>query len=335
MSGNVQGLTDGEVKISALQGDQVIAKGSAKGGVFSLTGKLDEPGLYWLTLGAEQPQYIFLENAAVKISGKQDDIKNLQIEGSQSHSDFLQFRKTFDPLFANLNAVALEIQQASEDRKPALMQQYTAAVTSMNKSVGEFITARPSSYVSVFLLTVTRQINDNIADLTQRYKSLTPAVQSSAMGKDLEKYIADASIGAIGSQAIEFIQNDVNEKPVSLSSFRGKYVLLDFWASWCKPCRMENPNVVKVYNKFKEKNFTVLGVSLDQQKTPWLNAIQKDGLVWTHVSDLQFWNNAAAALYHVQSIPQNYLIDPDGKIVARDLRGEDLEKKLCQFLGCN
>ena len=98
---------------------------------------------------------------------------------------------------------------------------------------------------------------------------------------------------------------------------------------------MENPNVVKAYNKFKDKNFTILGVSLDQQKTPWVNAIEKDGLAWTHVSDLKFWNNAVAELYHVQSIPQNYLIDPSGKIIARDLRGEDLEKKLCELLGCN
>lgn len=335
LNGHVQGLANGEVKITALQGDQVIAKGESKNGVFSLTGKLDEPGLYWLTLGAEQPQYLFLENAAVKITGRQSDIKNLQIEGSQSHNDFLQFRKTFDPLFANLNAVALEMQKASEDKKTALMQQYTAAVATMNKAIGDFVAAKPTSYVSVFLLSVTRQINENIADLTDRFNKLSPVVKSSAMGKDLEKYIADAAIGAVGSQAIEFTQNDVNDKPVSLSSFKGKYVLLDFWASWCKPCRMENPNVVKVYNKFKDKNFTVLSVSLDQQKSPWLAAIEKDGLAWTHVSDLQFWNNAAAALYHVQSIPQNYLIDPSGKIVAKDLRGEDLEKKLCQFLGCN
>lgn len=335
LNGHVQGLSDGEVKITTLQGDQVIAKGNAKAGVFSLSGKLDEPGLYWLTLAGEQPQYIFLENVAVKISGKQADIKNLQIEGSQSHNDFLQFRKTFDPLFANLNAVALEMQRASEDKKPALMQQYTAAVTSMNKAIGEFVAAKPSSFVSAFLLTVTRQINDNLTDLAQRFNSLAPEVKSSAMGKDLEKYIADAGIGAIGSQAIEFTQNDVNDKPVSLSSFKGKYVLLDFWASWCRPCRMENPNVVKAYNKFKDKNFTVLSVSLDQQKSPWLNAIEKDGLSWTHVSDLQFWNNAVASLYRVQSIPQNYLIDPNGKIVAKDLRGEDLEKKLCEFLGCH
>ncbi len=130
------------------------------------------------------------------------------------------------------------------------------------------------------------------------------------------------------SVAADFTQPGVDGKPVSLSSFRGKYVLLDFWASWCQPCRHENPNVVKAYNEFKDKNFTVLGVSLDQKKDAWLQAIQQDGLTWTQVSDLKFWNNDAAVLYNVQSIPANFLIDPKGNIIAQDLHGEELVEML-------
>jgi peroxiredoxin len=168
------------------------------------------------------------------------------------------------------------------------------------------------------------------------FNSLSARVRESYTGTAMKSSIDKRRAVTIGQQAPAFTQNDENDKPVTLANFKGKYVLLDFWASWCGPCRKENPYVVKAYNQFKEKDFTVLSVSLDKpgHKADWLAAIQKDGLTsWTHVSDLQFWDNQVAKLYGVQSVPQNFLIDKNGKIIAANLRGEELIGTLEKLVG--
>lgn len=175
----------------------------------------------------------------------------------------------------------------------------------------------------------------NVAKTVPVFNKFSEAVQKSSSGLLFKKKIDIAKKTSIGELALEFSQNDTLGKPVSLSSFKGKYVLLDFWASWCGPCRAENPNVVKVFNKYKDKNFTILSVSLDQPdgKDRWIQAIHDDKLTWTHVSDLQFWANAVAKQYDIQSIPANLLIDPKGKIIAKNLRGDKLEEQLQGLIG--
>lgn len=338
ITGNVSGIADGsEVRINNTQeGNALVAKATSKGGAFMIKGTVPEPGLYFLTLGKEQAQHIYLENKLIKVSGSKKDIKNLKVEGSASHNDFVQFRNTFNPLIGELNGKAALLERANDEKKRAqLVKEFDSLSSLTQMEVRKFISSKPSSYVAPFVLFVTSQLADDPFQMEQHYNLLSAEIRQSNIGKSLASYIAYNKVGAVGTDALDFSQADVDGKDISLSSFRGKYVLVDFWASWCKPCREENPNVVKAYNKFNAKNFTILGVSLDQAKDAWLNAIRKDGLTWTNVSDLQFWNNAAAALYHVQGIPQNFLIDPNGKIIARNLRGAALESKLCELLGCD
>ncbi len=338
IKGSVTGLKEGgEVKLTSTQeGAQLLAKAPIKNGAFTIEGTVPEPGLYWITIGSEQPQHIYVENGLISISGTKANIKNLAVEGSGSHKDFDLFRKQFNPLIGELNAAAAQLQKARNDReKQTFMVRYDSLTKLVDNAVATFVAQKPLSYVTPFVLFVTAQINDNVMVMENRFHMLDTSIQHSGIGQSLAQYIAYNKVGSIGTDALDFTQADPSGNPVSLSSFKGKYVLVDFWASWCRPCREENPNVVKAFNKFKNKNFTVLGVSLDQEKEAWEKAIKQDKLAWTHVSDLQFWNNAVAQQYRVQSIPQNFLINPAGKIIAKNLREEELQTRLCELLGCD
>lgn len=337
IKGNVTGVEDGTVKLTSTQdASQVLVTGVVNNGSFILKGALPEPGLYWLTISTEQPVYLYVENNDIEVTGTKTNIKNIKIQGSASHRDFEAFQSIFNPLIGNLNGLAAQMQKTDEGKdKENMMRQYENLVSNINKQVDAYVNERKSSYVTPFVLFVTAQLIQDYQVLENRFNLLSDEVRNSNIGKSFKDYIVYNKVGTVGTQALEFTQNDTAGNAVSFSSFKGQYVLVDFWASWCRPCRIENPNVVQAFNKFKAKNFTVLGVSLDQDKDAWIKAIAKDKLAWTHVSDLAAWNNAVAQMYRIQSIPQNILVDPSGKIIAKDLRGVDLEKKLCELLGCN
>ncbi|MBO9632768.1 MAG: AhpC/TSA family protein [Chitinophagaceae bacterium] len=280
---------------------------------------------------------VYVEKGNVTVSAK-DSIKNGTVKGSKIHETFLAYQKFLKPATDKLEAIDKEYYGAPKEK-----QQDTAFVNGLiakqkplseeKKALQEaYVKKNPGSFFSLSAIGELAGYNFDPADVEPKFMALTPELRASKAGKEFAERIQIAKSTAIGVAAPDFTQNDQNDKPVKLSDFRGKYVLVDFWASWCGPCRAENPNVVKTYNQFKDKNFTVLGVSLDQKKENWLKAIEDDQLTWNHVSDLKFWQNAVAVQYGVRAVPTNLLIDPNGKIIARDLRGEELAKKLAEFI---
>jgi peroxiredoxin len=339
ITGKAPGIKDGvEVKLIPNNTSAEIAKTKVIKGSFVLTGSVTEPTLCGLMIDDSQPIDMYVENSKMTIAPDKKKPGKYVITGSSSHKDFDTFLTLFSPLVQQLSSLATTINTSIPGAgRDALMQTYTGMQKKIQDQIDTFILKRPRSVVSPFVLLVTMDFNDDALLLEKRYFMLDSTIRKTSGGQQLAQVIATKKIGAVGTLSMDFTQPDTTGIPVSLSSFHGKYVLVDFWASWCGPCRNENPNVVENFNKFKNKNFTILQVSLDKpgQKDNWMEAIHKDGLTWTHVSDLQFWNNAAAQLYHINSIPQNFLIDPDGKIIAKNLRGPELQAKLCEIFGCN
>ncbi len=296
---------------------------------FVFTGKLANPDFKLLLFNKQvtngnlpnQPQSyisVFLDNSAVTITAKKDSLAKAVISGSKPHTDFMAFNYLMQPyqsLFAE-NAGVPD----------------SASVAAVSKVTSDFASQHPASYISPLAIYRFNQVAEDATVTETLYNQLTPEVKASPMGLAVGQIVAESKNNGLGTVMQDFTQPDTTGNPVSLSSFRGKYVLVDFWASWCRPCRLENPNVVEAFNKFKDKNFTVLGVSLDRGKPEWLDAIKMDNLSWTHVSDLKFWSNAVAQQFKIQSIPQNFLIDPQGKIVGKNLRGPALEVRLAKLL---
>ena len=282
----------------------------------------------------------YLEKGTINITSP-DSAAKAEVTGTQSNIDNKKLKAQLKVVIDKAQKIVAEAQSAKPEQQQSaafqntLQAKYKAIQLEQKTVLKSFITENPNSYLSLLALTSVSGPSPDVAEVEPLFDSLSDDLKRSEQGKQIKTALDGLKLTAIGAMAPDFTQNDVNGTPVRLSSFKGKYVLLDFWASWCGPCRQENPNVVRTYNKYKDKNFTVLGVSLDKEngKAVWLAAIKSDGLTWTQVSDLKYWNNLAASVYGVQSIPQNFLIDPQGKIIAKGLRGDDLDNKLGELLG--
>ncbi|WP_316819635.1 TlpA disulfide reductase family protein [Pedobacter gandavensis] len=300
ITGTVKDRPSGKVYLQKFDNKmfQTLDSAEIKAGTFKFNKSLKLPELYGLTLNKEEsPLYVFLEEGQINVNlDPEKYYRNSEVRGSVSNDLFTSYKKEKEV------------------------------------KIDEFIKKNPASLVSAYVLYRDFSYRLSPDEISQNLQLLDPKLHQTpyvAVLKDLVNVLNSVSIG---KKALDFEGNTPDGKTIKLSDHFGKYLLLDFWASWCGPCRRENPNLVKAYQKYHDKGFDIFAVSLDKSKEAWLKGIKDDQLTWTHVSDLAFWNSAAAKLYGVRAIPANVLIDPNGVIIARNLTGDDLDKKLEELL---
>lgn len=320
-----------------------------KNGSFTFKGSLDEPQNVIVAvrpINAKQASanrdYIgfILENSKVTLTGK-DGIANASVNGSKAEDENKEREATVRPLTNKIIALQNkygkknkdgEYEFALEQRKKA-GDSISTLVAEIKKINTTFAETHLNSYAG--LLAYNYYVLDSkfvASEVEPMFHRFSAQLKNSPLGKRTMEKIEIGKRRQEGSKATDFTQNDQNGKPFKLSSLRGKYVLVDFWASWCVPCRAENPNVVKAYNALKGDKFEIVSVSLDAGKEQWLAAIETDGMPWIHVSDLKYWKNEVALMYGINSVPQNILVDPNGIIVAKNLRGENLTEQLRKYI---
>jgi peroxiredoxin len=310
----------------------------SKKGVFQMEGAVEYPDMVMLTaMDAGRRVPFFLENSKIEINGNLDSLNDVKVTGSKTQDEYQLFRTASKVLGEKYSGLQQDYQYAAQANDTAKQSSITKELKSLGsdmlKMEKDFIKNNPASYFTPLLIeSISPDMEPD--EMETAINGLDTNVAKVPAVKDLKERLKAIRTVAVGQKAPDFTMNDVNGTPVSLSSKTGsKLLLIDFWASWCNPCRQENPNVVKVYTEFHKRGFDILGVSLDRSKENWIKAIADDKLTWTHVSDLQDWGNAAAKLYAVNSIPANFLLDENGIIIARNLREGELYNKVKEILG--
>lgn len=324
----------------------IVDSKDIKNGLFEFKGTINDPVKAEVCiqyLGTQMPGPahflpLYLEPGLVKISSP-DSLTNAKITGLSVNKDNEKLKLALKPsdqkmatFISECNVITPEKQRDSALRS-VLNIRYEAIIADQKQVLLDFIKTNTNSLVSLDALEKYAGSMPDLAEVEPLYNSFSASLKNSTAGKEYAAVLSKMKAIAVGDIAPDFTQNDPDGKPIKLSSFRGQYLLVDFWASWCGPCRAENPNVVKAYAKYHNKGFEILGVSLDNDKGKenWLKAIKSDNLTWPQVSDLKYWENEVAVQYYIRSIPTNFLLDKTGKIIGKNLIGVDLEKKLAEI----
>ena len=307
-------------------------------GVAVLEGQVPYPSDYVISVvGHRGKTVVFVENKPMSISGHVDSLNLIVVKGSVTHDEYAgldtQLREITEKYMALYEESRAAVAAGDTAKGKELMVEVETLYESTNTLRDDFIKTNTSSYVTPFLIS-RNQHGKEADELEEMINALDPKLDTIPAIVEIKEYIIKLKKVAIGVVAPDFTQNDVDGNPVKFSDIysQNELTLLDFWAAWCGPCRAENPNVVAVYNEFNSKGFTVFGVSLDRTKDQWVKAIEDDKLTWTHVSDLSYWDNKAAQIYAIRSIPSSLLVDKNGVIVAKNKRGDELRETVAEFL---
>jgi len=334
INGTIDGATDEKVTLQ-LRGSEPIDSVNMVDGKFTLTGTVESPEMFYLMIeGKRGSLNFFLENSEITIDAHADTLRTGTVTGSETQDEF----KAYNDGLAEINSERRELytkyREAMDAEDEALVEELQEKMQAISDKQtnyqDKFIEEGTTSIIASYLLN-NMSYRLSAVELEEAINKFDASLDGTKYITALKDRLEIVKKVAIGQPAVDFTQNDPDGNPVSLSDYKGKYVLVDFWAAWCGPCRGENPNVVAMYHKYNEKGFDVLGVSFDRAREDWLKAIEDDGLVWTQVSDLQYWDNAAGKLYGVRAIPHSVLVDPDGVIIAKNLRGEGLQEKLAEL----
>ena len=315
-------------------------------GAFTLKGRANEEGIYRLVLENGPDVILINDNPEINVHLDVDNYRSYTVDGSPAseslHRLFEEYHTKDSTIVTNFKLIdSLQHKGATDSTLEAMKSANDKQVEGLKNLLTDFVQNNGSPSAVLYVVGIASQtikkealktMVDDAAARFPNHAGLTRVKAMMAMKKPTEQKPEDPAYPLLGKQAPNLTMSDLNGKAVSISSFKGKFLLVDFWASWCGPCRQENPNVVMAYNRFKNKNFNILGVSLDQDKDAWQAAIAKDNLTWNHMSDLKQWQSVAVQTYGFEGIPFNVLIDPTGKIIASGLRGEQLEKKLEEVL---